>query len=487
MPNFMFSSPSTDARAPRVTHHGSAMSRLARRVTAFVCAASVAIASTATPGQAQGSGSQQALIRDTEIENLLRDYADPIFAAAGIKRGTVQIVLVGDRSFNAFVADGRRMFINVGALMDAKTPGEIIGVIAHETGHIVGGHLSRLREQLANAQIMAVVGMLLGAGAVVGAAAGGGNRVGNPGTGAAGVMLGSQEMIRRSLLSYQRSEEQAADRMAVRFLDASHQSAKGLLDTFQRFNQDSLFKSQSVDPYLVSHPLPAERIASLEELAKKSPFYAVKDPPALQVRHDMMRAKLFGFVAKAEEVGRRYPLSDASLPASYARAITAYRYKRLPEALAQIDGLMREQPGNPYFVELKGQVLLEFGRAQEAIPLLRKAASMAPSSALIKILLGQALVATERPAAADEAIRELSNAVAREPDSADGWQSLSQAYGIKGNVGMATYAAAQSYFVAGDYVNAATQASRAKDLLPPKSPNWLKADDILNTPPPKKN
>jgi predicted Zn-dependent protease len=487
MPNFALASPSirrrdTPSRAP----HG-ALSRLTRRATAALCALAVGLTSVATPAHAQASSTQQALIRDTEIENLLRDYADPIFTAAGIKRGTVQIVLVGDRSFNAFVADGRRMFVNVGALMDAKTPSEIIGVIAHETGHIVGGHLSRLREQLANAQIMAVVGMLLGAGALVGAATSGGNRVGNPGTGVAGVMLGSQEMIRRSLLSYQRSEEQAADRMAVRFLDASRQSAKGLLDTFQRFNQDALFKSQGVDPYLVSHPLPAERIASMEELARRSPYFAVKDPPELQARHDMMRAKLFGFVAKAEEVGRRYPLSDASLPARYARAITAYRYKRLPEALAQIDGLMREQPSNPYFVELKGQVLLEFGRAQEAVPLLRKAAGMAPSSALIKILLGQALVATERPAAADEAIRELSNAVQREPESADGWQSLSQAYGIKGNVGMATYAAAQSYFVAGDYVNAATQASRAKDLLPPKSPGWLKADDILNTPPPKKN
>ncbi|MFO1148650.1 MAG: M48 family metalloprotease [Alsobacter sp.] len=434
---------------------------------------------------AQSTAAKQAVIRDTEIENLLRDYANPIFTAAGIKRGTVQIVLVGDRSFNAFVADGRRMFVNIGALMDAKTPNEIIGIIAHETGHIVGGHLSRLREQLANAQILAVVGMLLGAGALAGAAVGG-NKVGNSGIGAAGVMAGSQEMVRRSLLSYQRGEEQAADRMAVTYLNASHQSAKGILDTFQRFAQESMFKTSSIDPYLVSHPLPADRIANLENLARQSPYFNVKDPAALQQRHDMMRAKLFGFAGRADEVARRYPLGDTSLAARYARAISAYRSKRLADALTQIDGLMREQPNNPYFVELKGQVLLEFGRAKEAIPLLRRAVAMAPSSALIKVLLGQALVASGTKANVDEAIRELSNAVQREPEYTEGWQVLSQAYGMKDDIGMASYAAAQAYFIAGDYKMAATQATRAKEKLPPKSPGWLKADDILNTQPPKK-
>jgi predicted Zn-dependent protease len=454
-----------------------------RRATAIACAAVIAFPPVGA--QAQSGGAKQALIRDTEIENLLRDYANPIFSAAGIKRGTVQIVLVSDRSFNAFVADGRRMFVNIGALMDAKTPNEIIGIIAHETGHIVGGHLSRLREQLANAQILAVVGMLLGAGALAGAMAGG-NKVGNSGVGAAGVMAGSQDMIRRSLLSYQRGEEQAADRMAVTYLNASHQSTKGILDTFQRFAQETMFKTSSIDPYLVSHPLPADRIANLETLARQSPYFDTKDPPALQQRHDLMRAKLFGFAGRADEVARRYPLSDTSLAARYARAISAYRSKRLADSLGQIDGLIREQPNNPYFVELKGQVLLEFGRAQEAIPLLRRAVAMAPSSALIKVLLGQALVASGSKANVDEAIRELSNAVQREPEYMEGWQTLSQAYGMKDDIGMASYAAAQAYFVAGDYKMAATQATRAKEKLPPRSPGWLKADDILNTPPPKK-
>jgi predicted Zn-dependent protease len=435
----------------------------------------------------QRAGKGPTIIRDAEIESLLRDYANPIFAAAKLSKGTVQIVLVGDRSFNAFVTSGRRMFVNVGALMEARTPNEVIGVIAHESGHIAGGHLHRLREQAANAQIIAVAGMLLGAGAIAGGAVAGnrstrpdGGPVGGLGTGAMGIMTGSQELARRSMLSYQRAEEQAADTSAIRYLSATGQSPKGLLATFERFHQESMFKTASIDPYLISHPLPQERIANLEVLAKASPYLQVKDPPALQARHDMMRAKLYGFVGSAEEVGRRYPPSDASLPARYARAIVAYRYKRLAEALPQIDGLIRQQPGNPYFWELKGQVLLEFGRAQEAVPALRKAVSLAPSAGPIRVLLGRALVASENPATLDEAIRELSNAMQRDPDDAEGWRFLSQAYGRKNNIGMAELSAARSYFAEGDYSNAATQANRAKGKLAENSPGWLKAEEILN-------
>jgi predicted Zn-dependent protease len=311
----------------------------------------------------------RGIIRDAEIETLLRDYSRPIFAAAGIPSGSTTIILMGDRSFNAFVAGERRLFINTGALMDAKTP-----------NHIKGGHLSRLHQQLQNAQILAVVGMLLGAGAAVGAATSRG-AIGNDGTGMMGAILGPQEMVRRSLLSYQRSEEQAADRSAIDFLNATHQSPNGLLETFKRFSQDAMFRSASVDPYVFSHPLPTERIANLESLASKSPYRDVKDPPALQARHDMARAKLFGFSASASEVGRRYPISDNSLPARYARSIVDFRSKRISDALAKIDGLIKEQPSNPYFWELRGQCLLEFGRAAEAVTALRKAVLLAPMQA----------------------------------------------------------------------------------------------------------
>ena len=426
----------------------------------------------------------RGIIRDAEIETLLRDYSRPIFSAAGIPSGSTTIILMGDRSFNAFVAGERRLFINTGALMDSKTPNEIIGVIAHESGHIKGGHLSRLHQQLQNAQILAVVGMLLGAGAAVGAATSRG-AVGSDGAGMMGAILGPQEMVRRSLLSYQRSEEQAADRSAIDFLNATHQSPNGLLETFKRFSQDAMFRSASIDPYVFSHPLPTERIANLESLASKSPYRDVKDTPALQARHDMARAKLFGFSASASEVGRRYPISDNSMPARYARAIVDFRGKRISDALAKIDSLIKEQPANPYFWELRGQCLLEFGRATEAVTALRKAVSLAPNAGLIRILLGHALVSTDQPGHLDEAILELSNAVNREPDSPDGFRHLATAYSRKGQIGLAELNSARAFFTAGDYGSAANHAARAKDKLPANSPGWYKADEILNFRPPR--
>lgn len=455
--------------------------KIFRKTIALTAALGIAVPALPAPVAAQGRG--PIVIRDQEIENLLRDYANPILGAAGVKRGGFQIVLVQDRGFNAFVADGRRMFINTGALMDAKTPNEIIGVIAHETGHIAGGHLQRLRDQMATAQILAVAGMLLGAGAAIGTARS--PQVGQSGIGAMGIGLGAQDMAMRSLLSYQRGEEQAADRSALKYLDATQQSPKGLLETFQRFNQESMFKTTGMDPYMVSHPFPNERIANLETTARKSPYWDKKDPPALQARHDLMRAKLFGFTARADEVARRYPLSDNSVAARYARAIAAYRNKQTANALAGIDSLTREQPNNPYFWELKGQVLLEFGRAGEAVSALRRAVALAPNSGLIKGMLGHALIETGTPKSIDEAIIELSNATQRDPDSSENWRHLATAYSRKGQEGQAHLAAAQAYFNDGDYSAAATQANRAKQLLPPNSPGWLKAEDILNYRPPR--
>jgi len=228
----------------------------------------------------------------------------PIFHAAGINTGAARIILIGDKSFNAFVADGQKIFINVGALMDAKTPNEVIGVLAHESGHIAGGHLERGRQELAKAQIMSVAGMLVGAAGAV--ATGVSTRhnngaVGTDSAGMAGIMLGPQELVRRSMLAYQRTEEQAADRAAVRFLDATHQSSKGLLTRLERFSNDALFQTAQIDPYLLTHPLPAERISNLQQLAKASSYYEAKDSPALQARHDLMRAKLVGFLG---DVGR---------------------------------------------------------------------------------------------------------------------------------------------------------------------------------------
>jgi predicted Zn-dependent protease len=419
------------------------------------------------------------MIRDAETEQLLRDYMAPILRAAGINAKANKIILVNDRSFNAFVANGQKIFINVGALMDAETPNEIIGVLAHETGHIQGGHLARLRQELTKAKVLSVIGMLAGAGAVVGASQSGG-RVGGSGQGAMGTLLGGEELVRRSLLAYQRSEEQAADQAAVRYLTATGQSPNGMLKTFRRFNDSAIFRSSALDPYLFSHPLPSERIAQLETLAKQSPHFAKKDDPRLQARHDLMRAKLFGFVERPETVGRRYPMRDTSAPARYARAVQAYRSGRLSEALFNIESLIREQPGSAYFWELKGQALLESGRSRDAIEPLRRAVSLAPGAVPIRAMLGHALVAANDPRLLDEAVRELSNASTRDPEFAEAFQHLATAYGRKGNIGMAELASAQAFFNAGDLRNAHTQASRAMQKLPQGSPGYLKAEDIFN-------
>ncbi len=446
-------------------------------VSRIVAAAiAVAIAIPPIPAQAQQKrGGGIPLIRDAEIEQLMRDYTQPIFRVAGLSKVNPKIVLINDRSFNAFVVDGRRIFINTGALMEATTPNQIIGVMAHETGHIAGGHLSKLRQELANVQTAALIGMLLGAAAI--AAAG---RTGD-GAGQAGMaaIMGSQHAAQRSILSYQRAHEEAADRAAVKYLAATGQSAKGMYETFKRFADNSMFTARFADPYAQSHPMPTERMAALTEIARTSPNWEKKDSVELQARHDLMRAKLSGFMEQPQTVARRYPQSDQSLPARYARAIATYRYSDVRAAVAQIDGLIAAQPNNPYFHELKGQALLENGKPAEAIAPLRRAASLAPDPTLIQILLGQALVATNNPAYAEEAITILRNGLAREPDTPNGYQQLAMAYGRKGDVANADLASAQAAFTRGDIKTARELAARAKTRLPVGSPGWVRADDIV--------
>ena len=452
----------------------------AARALALLTAFAVALVPTAavapTPSRAQSLPPGLPVIRDAEIEQLLRDYTQPILRAAGLAQQNVQVTIINDRSFNAFVMDGRRIFINAGALMDAKVPNEVIGVLAHETGHMAGGHLSRLRQQLANAQAASIIAMILGLGGAVAASRGGAGG-GNP----AAAILGPQETIRRSLLSYQRAQEEQADRAGVKFLAATGQSAKGMSDTFRRLSDQILFAAQNADPYMQSHPMPAERVAALEILAKNSPNWDKKDSPELQLRHDMMRAKLTGFLDRGDTVARRYPPSDTSLPARYARAIATYRHADLRVAIGQIDGLIQAQPNNPYFYELKGQALLEGGKPAEAIAPLQRAIQLAPQPALIQVLLAQALNALNAPKSADEAVTLLRTALAHEPESVDGYLQLAMAYGRKGDLAQADLASALAAFMRGDHPTARQLAARAKTRFPIGSPGWVKADDIISS------
>ncbi len=465
----------TNGRGLNRERRGTPASRTIALVTA---AAMIASVGPASPQEHKGL----PLIRDAEIEQLLRDYTQPVLRAAGLAQQNIRVVIINDRAFNAFVADGRRIFVNVGALMEAKTPNEIIGVFAHETGHIAGGHLARLREEISRAETSAIIAMLLGVGAMVaGARAGAGSGIGQVG---AAALSAPQSIALRSLLSYVRAQEEQADRAGVKFLTATGQSAKGMSDTFKRLADQMLVSSRYIDPYLQSHPLPKERVAALEGLAKTSPYWDKKDPSELQLRHDMMRAKLSGFIERPDTVERRYPASDTSLAARYARAIVAYRHSDLRSALVQIEALVQAQPSNPYFLELKGQALMENGRPAEALVPLRRAAALAPNAALIQILLAQALVATNEPKNAAEAIPLLRAAVTHEPDMPEGYTQLAMAYGQKGDLAEADLAASQAAFARGDFKTARDLAARAKTRFPTGSPGWVRADDIVTYKPP---
>jgi predicted Zn-dependent protease len=450
------------------------------KLTAIATAAAIAMAPMAA--RAQEENKPPPLIRDSEVEQLLRDYTRPILRVAGLEKQNIQIAIINESVFNAFVADGRRIFVNYGALLQSETPNQIIGVLAHETGHLAGGHLAKLREQLAQAQTQMIIAMLLGVGALVAGAKSGNSNGGLTNAGAAAIAA-PQEVIRRTLLSYQRQQEENADRAGVKFLTATGQSAKGMYDTFKRFSDESLFAAHGADPYVQSHPMPVERVAALEELARSSPYWDKKDDPALQARHDMMRAKISAFMERQDTVYRRYPMSNTTLPARYAHAITTYLHGDLHSALAQIDGLIQVQPANPYFYELRGQALLEGGKPAEAIAPLRKAVQLSNNAPLIEMLLGQALVATDNKAYADEAITILRAAVGRETEAPLGYTQLAMAYGRKGDLADADLASAQAAFLRGDNKTARDLASRAKTRFAIGTPGWVKADDIVTAKP----
>src|SRR5581483_8464973 len=453
----------------------------AARALALVTAFSLALAGggpVVRPAHAQDP--KMPIIRDTEIEQLLRDYATPILHAAGLAKQNIRVVVLNVRSFNAFVMDGRHIFINAGALFDAKTPNEVIGVLAHETGHLAGGHMMKLRERLAEAQTQSIVAMLIGVGALVAGA-----RHGNSADVGAAAITAPQSAIVHSLLAYVRTQEDQADHAGVKFLNATHQSARGMVDLFKRLSNETLFSARYTDPYLVSHPMPADRVAALEELAKSSPYWDRKDSPELQLRHDMMRAKLSGFLERPDTVTRRYPPSDTSLPARYARAISTYRHGDLRQAIAQIDALIKSAPGNPYFAELKGQALLEGGRPAEAIAPLRQAVALSHHAPLISMMLAQALIASNNAKVSEEAINLLDAALRSEPEAPGAYEQLAMAYGRKGDLAHADLASAQAAFHRGDVKTARQLAARAKTRFPIGSPAWVRADDIATLKLPK--
>lgn len=426
---------------------------------------------------AQSRQKPPPLIRDAEIENLMRIYTKPIFKAAGLNPGSVRVYLINDSRINAFVAGGQRIFIHTGLLQQAKTPNEVIGVLAHESGHIAGGHLARMGIELERASYLNIIGMLMGAAAMAGGTLAGDGQSAKAG---AGVMMGSQGMAQRSVLSYARAMESAADQAALRYLDATGQSGRGMLDLFQKLLNENVASLQRVSPYVMSHPMPLDRIRNLERAAKASPNFNKRDSDGLILRHHLMQAKLVGFLSKPQETLRRYPKSDQSLPARYARAIALFRQGDIRGALPVIDDLIEEVPKNPYFWELKGQALLENGRPKEAIVPLRKATSLLPSSGLLQLLLAQALVGAEDKASAEAALQALRAAKKTEDEAPILYKYTAMAYGRLGDIPRAELATAEAAFRSGDMELASEKARIALKSFKKGAPEWLRANDILN-------
>ena len=421
------------------------------------------------PAQAQQAQAKRNFIRDAEVENTIRTFAAPLFQAAGLDPDSIRFHLLVDNSLNAFVAGGLNMFIHTGLLIRAENPNQLIGVIAHETGHIAGGHLARLNNAVGNASTEALVGMLLGA--AIGAA------TGRADAGAA-VMLGAQNIATRDLLAYSRSEESSADQAAMRYLETTKQSPKGLAEFFEILGDQELLVTTRQDPYVRTHPLTRDRISFVQDQAAKSPYANAAPRPEWVEMHRRMRGKLFAFLEQPFRTLTRYKEDDSSIEARYARAIAYYRKPELNKALSLIDALLAERPDDPYFWELKAQMLFENARGAESLAPYRKAVDLLPDNALLRIELAQAQVEQDDPALLADAQKNLSLALHREPDNRTGWRLMAIAYGRDGNEGMAAYAMAEQALIEGKLVDANYHAGKAERLLPKTGEIWLRIQDI---------
>lgn len=447
-----------------------------------------------------------SLVRDAETEELIRDYATPVWRAAGLVPSSVRIYLVQDGSINAFVTAGQRMFLNTGLITQADTPIELTGVIAHETGHLAGGHLARGQEAMDKMSLPMIASMVLGIGAMV------------AGAGDVGMatIAGGAQLTQRSILAYSRQQEGSADQAGATYLQRAGLSGKGMLDLFEKFRDQEALSTTQQDPFIQSHPISEERLASLEQRVKASPYYDQKDSPERIHRLKMVQAKLNGFVDEPAVTMRRYPASDQSAPARYARAIAHHKAGENEQSVAEIDALLKQEPDNAFVWELKGQVLFEDGRTADSVEPYQNALALKPNEPQLQLALAQALLAVEKPdklrsstpkgtkaAPADQpqptstshrpqllveldqaelnkvALGYLQNSVKTDPENPTAYFQLAIAYGRMNNIGMAELSTAQYYEAIGAARDARGHATIAQRYFREGSPEWLRAQDIM--------
>lgn len=429
---------------------------------------------TAAAGMAQlmlmASASAQSTLRDAEIEQFLSDYSLPIFEAAGLPAEQIQIHIIGSPDLNA-AAGNLHMFVFTGLITEADVPNQIEGVIAHEAGHIAGGHSQRTQEAIESATRPMMMSLVLGTVAIL---------AGAPDAGMGLIGLG-QQVGTSNFLRYSRGQESSADQAGLSYLEATGNSGQGLIDFFRKLRNQQLISSYyDRAQYYSTHPMANDRMSILERKVKESPYYGVEDTEEEIQRLRMIQAKINGFMLDPQATMRKYPLADQSEPARYARAVAYYRDAQLDKALSEIDRLLEEEPENPFFYELKGQMLFEHGKISESIEPHRKSTELAPQYALLKINHARALVATENRDLNAQAIDILKLALNMEKDNYFGWTELARAYSNQGDDTMASLATAEAYFHVGAPHLAHRFATRALDKLPEQTVEWRQASDIVN-------
>jgi len=408
-----------------------------------------------------------ALIRDAEIEHSIRVYATPLFAATGLAMEDVRVHIVANSEINAFVTGGRHIFVNTGLLLNSQSSGEVLGVLAHESGHILGGHLNHTRKKIENASTQMAIAMLLGVAAMAS---------GHTDAGAA-ISFGGAHLAQQNFLKYSRTQESVADQSAITLLREAGYSPTGLLTLMERLRGQEALVTSRQDAYVRSHPLPRDRISTLRAVvAKAPPGRSLATFDALLAR---IQAKIYAFTEKPGRTFRRYPDSDTSVAARYARAIAHHRNNDRSAALKGIDGLLAEAPDDPYFHELKGQFFYEQGKPGEAVSAFQHARALLPGQPLILLALGQAQVSSEDATLNHEAIQHLQVAVEVEPRLAAAWHQLSIATGRDGQLAASALASAEYALLSRRARDARMFAARAAKQLPKGSPGNLRARDIL--------
>ena len=414
---------------------------------------------------ARAPNAAEVLLRDAETENNIKTMAAPIWRAAGLEPSDVGIYLVQDNQLNSFVAGGQAIFINSGLVLRAENPNQLIGVVAHETGHIAGGHVLRAKEAMRNASIESIIAMVAAAGAsVLG-------RSGAPLLGAAGVG-------ERSFLQFSIAQEATADHAALNFLDRSCQSARGLLKFFEILQSNELLAGERQESWVRTHPLTQQRVQYIRDHVQQARCSNTPDSPDSVELLRRIKAKLHAFLDDPSKTLSTYPTSDRSPIARYARAIAYYRMPKLDLALPEIDGLIRDFPNDPYYRELKGQMLFENGRVRDAMRPYEDAVKLAPSAALLRISLSQVYIESGDPALNKRAIAYLNDASRAEGRESQIWRFLAVAYGRDNQIGMAALSLAEEALANGKKKDATQQALRAKQMLTKNSPSYFRADDI---------